>query len=70
MTQEERVLNHLKTHNNIDAMVALSEYGIMRLAAVIFLLKCKGHNILSERRTVTNRYGDDCQVAFYKLIGE
>ena len=70
MTQKERVLSHLKENNYISPMEALGLYGIMRLAAIVFDLKCEGYNILSERRTVTNRYGDDCQVAFYKLIGE
>lgn len=70
MTQKERVLNHLKQNNHINPMEALGHYGIMRLAAIVFDLKCLGHNIVTERRTVTNRYGDECQVAFYKLIGE
>jgi len=70
MTQKERVLNHLKANNSINPMEALGQYGIMRLAAIVFDLKCQGHNIMAERKTVTNRYGDDCQIAFYKLIGE
>ena len=69
-THQERIFLHLRLKGAISSLEAINEYGITRLAAVIFELRCKGNNIISERRTVTNRYGDDCQVAFYKLIGE
>ena len=69
MTLIDRILNHLKTQGEISSKEAIDAYGVTRLAAVIFELKCKGHNIISETRTVTNRYGDDCRVSFYKLIG-
>lgn len=69
MTQKERVLSHLEANEYINPREALDKYGIMRLAAVVFDLKCEGHNIVSEKKTVTNRYGDDCLIAFYKLNG-
>jgi ribosomal protein S8 len=70
MTLKDRILEHLKTKGEISSKEAIDAYGVTRLAAVVFELKCNGHNIMSEIRTVTNRYGDDCRVSFYKLIGD
>jgi hypothetical protein len=70
MTQKEMILEHLKGGAPIDARYALDAFGVMRLAACVFDLRTQGHNIISERKVVTNRYGDECSVANYKLIGE
>ena len=68
MTQNNRVLQHLNINGLITSFEAFEHYGITRLAAIVFNLRCMGFNIVSERKTVTNRYGDDCNVSVYKLI--
>lgn len=45
MTQNERILNHLKAHGSITPLEALDRYGCFRLAARIGELRSKGHGI-------------------------
>lgn len=66
-TQNERLLEHLKRHRSINAMQALSELGIYRLAARIGELKAKGHDIEASAVEVQNRFGEACRVAEYRL---
>jgi len=67
MTQNERVLDHLRRHKGIEPMTALSELGVFRLAARIDNLKRAGHNIKSEMIDVWNRWGEKARVAYYQL---
>lgn len=68
-TQNDKILEILKAGEIIDQYTALKDYGIMRLASRIFDLRCAGHNIISEKKVVINRHGDECHVSFYRLIG-
>lgn len=70
MTQNERVLQHLKTYGSITPLEAFDEYGILRLGARIFDLKKRGINISSEMVTVKNRFGDTTSCALYRLEGD
>lgn len=54
-TQCDRILRHLKDFGSISSLEAVSEYGIMRLAARISDLKKKGYDISSETKTDKNR---------------
>lgn len=65
--QERRVFNALRL-DPLTPLKAWTTYGIMRLSAVIFNLKAKGFNILSERINVRNRYGESCPIAKYTLL--
>jgi ribosomal protein S8 len=69
VTQKQRILEHLKKHGEITSWEAIKEYGCTRLAAVIATLK-NDYSIVSEPKTVTNRFGDKVTVAKYKFIGE
>ena len=69
MTQEQRVMDHLKQHQTITAMEAMNEYGIMRLASRINDLRRAGMDILTETVPVVNRYGETCHIALYRLVG-
>lgn len=71
ITQKQLVLNHLK-HNRlgITSAEAFAEYGITRLAAVIFDLREEGHDITTEDIYATNRYGVKVSYARYKLVEE
>lgn len=57
MTQEEKVLNHLKAKGEITSWTAIMEYGITRLAAYICQLRRKGYKINTE--TVYKKKGED-----------
>jgi hypothetical protein len=67
MTQNDRLLHYLDTHDGIDPLTAWSELGIYRLGARVFDLKKRGINIKTEDKTVYNRFNEPCVVAWYKI---
>ena len=68
MTQANRVLTWLQGGNTITTLDAFRELGITRIAARIFELKEKGHDIMTDRKSVTNRYNEKCSVAEYYMV--
>lgn len=66
MSQNQKILNHLKTGRNITAVSAMALYGVFRLAARIKELKDLGNVIKSISCTDINgkRY------AMYRLSGD
>jgi hypothetical protein len=48
-------------------MIAMQEYGIMRLASRINALRTQGVRIKSETVAAKNRYGETTRYAIYKL---
>ena len=68
LTQCDRILRHLTDYGSIDPMVAIKEYGCMRLASRIADLKGRGHDIVSERAKGKNRYGEQTSYCVYRLI--
>ena len=52
MSQEIKVLNHIKRYKKISSMQAFSKYNITRLAAVVYNLRAKGYAIKTD--IVTN----------------
>ena len=67
MTQCERILRHLEDYGSIDPMVAIKEYGCMRLASRIADLKGRGIEIIAERTKGKNRYGEQTSYCVYRL---
>lgn len=65
MTQKERILKHLDDIGHITSLEAFREYGITRLAAVIFKLRKDGHIIDSENVEHINRYGEPVHFTKY-----
>jgi hypothetical protein len=57
----------LTDYGSIDPMVAIKEYGCMRLASRIADLKERGHDIVSERTKGKNRYGEQTSYCTYRL---
>ena len=49
MSQNEKILNHLQTHEGITSIEAIRLYGCTRLAARISDLRSRGHDIRSEK---------------------
>lgn len=71
MTQNEKVLKHLKTHKRgITAMDAVTKYRIMRLAPRIFELKQQGYQIESIPVTKKDKEtGETVRFVQYRLVG-
>ena len=67
MNQIDTVLNHLTTRGPITQREAMEFYGIMRLGARIYDLKCAGFAIKKEMVEDKNRYGDPVRYAKYSL---
>lgn len=67
MTQNERLLMHLKQHGTIQPMEAWNDLGIYRLGARIYDLRDNGYAITKQTVSVINRHGKECRVAEYKL---
>lgn len=70
MTQNEMVLQHLKTHKSIDLVTAYNDYGVMALHSRISDLRKKGHIIATNSHTKKNRFGKNVQVYDYTLLKE
>lgn len=71
MTQEEKILRHMRDYGEIDPMTAIKEYGIMRLASRISDLKHKrGIRIRKRMVKSKNRYQEDVSYAAYSLAEE
>ena len=68
MTQKQRILSHLKRYAGITPLTAYEKYGVQRLAARISNLRDEGYKIITVSREVTNRYGEKCRVAEYRLV--
>lgn len=67
MTQCDRILRHMKDYGSIDPMVAIHEYGCMRLASRIADLRGMGHDIVAERTKGKNRYDEPTSYCVYRL---
>ncbi len=66
MTQDQRLLDYLRDNHHIDPLQAWQELGIYRLSACIHRLRKQGHNIISNRKRVQNRFGENLNVADYR----
>lgn len=65
MTQNSRVLRHLRDYGSITSLEAMSEYGIMRLASRVCELRRQGYDIQSTMETGENRYGEKTSYTRY-----
>ena len=70
MTQNERILRHMRDCGYISSMDAFVNYGVTRLSARISDLRRAGYKIRSDRRTFHNRYGDKVSFCLYWLEEE
>lgn len=70
MTQNEKILEYLKTGKIITAYIAFAEFNCMRLAARIADLRRMGYNIKSRLVTKKNIFGESITYAEYWLETE
>lgn len=69
MTQNEMILEYLKTHENgLTPQDAVNLFGCMRLSGRIYDLKDLGYPIKTEIETQKNRFGKRVKYARYKLV--
>ena len=68
LTQNQRIIRHLKDKGSITALEAMKEYGIMRLSSRVCELKDKGYLIRSEFISSKNRYNESVSFSKYSLI--
>lgn len=68
MTQCERIVRHMNDIGSIDPMIAMQDYGIMRLASRISDLRRMGIPVQREMVRHVNRYGEITHYARYSLI--
>lgn len=68
MRQADKILRHLKTYGSITPAEAVTDYGIYRLASVIYDLKREGVQIHTEIKNSHNRFNEPCKYAQYFLI--
>ena len=66
-TQKDAVLWHLQNKGKITSWEAIKEYGITRLAAIIFNLRDEGYYIVSEEHKAKNRFNRTVNISVYKL---
>ncbi|MBQ6679575.1 MAG: hypothetical protein IJM76_06080 [Lachnospiraceae bacterium] len=69
--QADMVLGYMEKHGAITALEAMTELGVMRLAARISEIKTKRRiPIKVSLKYVKNRYGEMTRVASYSIGGE
>lgn len=66
-TQCLTILTHLKSGKPITSSEAMRLYGIHRLAARIYDLKCEGEKVAGDWIEVETRDGDTTRVKRYRL---
>lgn len=68
ITKIDRVLRYLETHRGITSMQAFQNYGVTRLAAIIYDLRHHRHlNIETVNTTGHDKYGTPISYATYVL---
>lgn len=70
MTQCERILKYMQDFGSINPHQAITDLGIMRLAARVSDLRCEGYEIERQIVKSKNRYGEPVYFAEYRLMEE
>ena len=69
-TKSSQVKSHLFEKGKIDSWTAIELYGATRLSAIIFNLRKRGIEIISQPATVKDRNGNLCNFVIYVLINK
>ena len=67
LTQSMKVLKYMMDFGSITPIDALKDLAVMRLGARIYDLEKQGFEILHERETGRNRYGEKTSYSRYRL---
>lgn len=68
-TQADRLVKYFLMHGKINPLEAWQNLGIYRLAAQVHILRNLGYKIETQRKSVMNRWGEECSVANYIFKG-
>lgn len=66
---ERRVLERIIDRGSITSLEAFTELGETRISARIYALRKKGYPVAGKQVKVRNRYGAECCVKKYFLLG-
>ena len=66
-TQNERIIEYIHKFGSITQLQALQDLGVMRLASRMSDLKRLGYPAISQKETVTNRFGEKTPIARYSF---
>jgi len=69
-SKTQDVLNHLKIYRSISQMEAVEYYNLYRLGSVIYSLRKRGYDIITEDIPFVSKYGIKGSYARYHLLGE
>ena len=67
LTQSMKILKYMMDFGSITPIEALKDLGVMRLGARIYDLEKQGFEILHERESGKNRYGEKTSYERYRL---
>ena len=67
MTQQERILKHLKAGKSLTRLNAWDTLGVIETPARISELRLKGWPIATKMIAVKNRYGESVRVARWTM---
>ena len=69
LTQSMKIIKYMMDFGSITPVQAMQDLGVMRLAARISDIERQGWEIIHERETGKNRYGEKTTYAKYSLKG-
>lgn len=67
MTQKKAVMLSLEEKGSITSFEAFTDWGITRLAGIVYFLRKDGHTIIGEDVTAKNRFGHPVTYSRYTL---
>lgn len=67
MTQKDRILDYLKSGQTLTRLNSWEELGILEAPARISELRAEGHEIVTETKSVRNRYGENVRIAIWSM---
>ena len=67
LTQCMKILKYMHDFGSITPIEAMKDLGVMRLGARIYDLEAEGFEIIHERESGKNRYGEKVSYARYRL---
>lgn len=69
LTKTDKVLRHLRKNGSITSLEAIELYNATRLSGIIYVLRNRGYDIVTETVKLTDRFGDESYFGKYVLNG-
>lgn len=69
-SKTQSVLNYLKVYGSISQKEAVDKFHLYRLGSVIFELRKRGYEIITEEIPFISEFGIKGSYAVYHLVGE